>query len=217
MKFIFLSHLEKQTSTSAFHTNSGAGLKKHISLKRSQKLKISPPFALLSESWGSLSSSKVSTWPGLCCQHKRGHAWWAGEESQALSVPSTQSWKSWVSGWFPCWLLKLLWKFRIGPLPHSLLAGSLFFSRSFHRTVISPNSAFYLFIYFWPGCASCRISVFQPGIKSLPPARNRSVWTTGPQEKSLSYNSFLCLSRSFLPPLGTGAEPFENLSFLCDW
>lgn len=125
--------------------------------------------------------------------------------------------KAQVSGWLPCWLLKLLWKFRIGPLPHSLLAGSLFFSRSFHRTVISPNSAFYLFIYFWPGCASCRISVFRPGSRSLPPARNCSVWTTGPQERSLSYNSFLRLSRSFLLPLGTGAEPFENLSFLCDW
>ena len=73
-----------------------------------------------------------------------------------------------VSGKLVCWLLKLFWKFRIGPIPPNLLAGSLFFSRSFHRTVISPNSSFYLCIYFWPGCVSHRILVFQPGIKSLP-------------------------------------------------
>ena len=49
---------------------------------------------------GNLSSSKVSPWPRLCCRQKRGHTWWAGEESQAISVPSTQSWKSaglWVA------------------------------------------------------------------------------------------------------------------------
>ena len=142
-------------------------MEKRISLKRSQNLKISPSFASLSESQGTSVPRRCRH--GHVCVVVTKEDTLGGLEKKArlFQFPVPRAGKVQVSGWLACWLLKLFCKFRIGPILPSLLAGSLFFSRSFHRTVISPNSSFHLCGYFWPGCASRRILVFQPGIKSL--------------------------------------------------